>query len=804
MNLPGINSKLLLVVACLVMGAPSYLLAQADDALQQIRERVSQRAGVISRLLGAGTIQESPNGMLRTTGQLDEADKSIVNEENRDRTTAFNLVAEQNGLSTSEVSQLFASGTTQRGSAAPASAPISPSGPSPTNATNEATPAASSSPVATPASPQPNPTPAGVASVSPTPTPSFPTSQPQPPPPLDDSLPDKLINRPASTLYSDASDTSAKVQENMSGFSVFYIVGEAPGWYQVSATEGGAPAGWLKDTETILWRHNLAVRFAHEARGNRLQVPFFGAATDVESVLRLAEPERLAVGQSAAGNPDQKKAIDAGVIAVQPPLVSRNDFYVLPIVEHRSLMPGQFPSIRREARLLRVAAMKGQQTQSSSSPSASGGDRLPAIDVVFVMDLTSSMGPFVQATLQAVRNFSTKLQEAGMADSFRFGLWGYKDTKPDEDFGGGNVTKNFTSSLQDRDDFVRTLQAVKVSRSGAGDWSEAVFYGVNDAISKTSWTPNAMRVIILVGDASSHELSNQEKNPSRLTESTIRDLATQNRTYIMPVYIKADKPAAADDFDKARPQFTVLGRNPNVGGAGDMAVIERGGSDAQFRRNLTSVFDNLVSSMQLAANGEVAALMNNPAPDSSSDMANMAQSIFRGAYLDWLGAQTDRGETIANELQGWACDKDLVNTDVQSLDVVFLISRSQLDTLKKSLDRIIDAGVKKIVRGVDFFSQIQSIVGQAAVNPNQLGASQGADSIRSFLQGLPYNSEVLSMTAADWQSITAQDEQALLDRLQARITYYETINADTTAWRALNEGDAPSDYVAAIPLDQLP
>lgn len=804
MNLRGMKTKSLLTVTCFVMFVPSILLAQADDALQQIRERVTQRAGVISRLLGAGMIQEGPNGMLRTTAQLDEADKSTVNEENRDRTTAFNLVAEQNGLGPSDVSQLFASGTTQRGGAAPSVAPGSPAGPSTTNANSGVAPATPSVPAAAPASPQTNAAPAGVASASPSPAPSFPTSQPQPQPALDDSLPDKLINRPASTLYSDSSDTSAKVQENMSGFSVFYIVGETPGWYQVSATEGGAPAGWLKDSETILWRHNLAVRFAHEARGNRLQVPFFGAATDVESVLRLAEPERLAVGQSAAGNPDQKKAIDAGVIAVQPPLVSRNDFYVLPIVEHRSVMPGQFPSIRREARLLRVAAMKGQQTQPSSSASASGGDRLPAIDVVFVMDLTSSMGPFVQATLQAVRNFSTKLQEAGMADSFRFGLWGYKDTKPDEDFGGGQVTKNFTSSLQDRDAFVRTLQAVKVSRSGAGDWSEAVLYGVNDAISKTSWTPNAMRVIILVGDASSHELSNQEKNPSRLTESTIRDLATQNRCYIMPVYIKADKPAAADDFDNARPQFTALGRNPNVGGNGAMAVIERGGSDAQFRGNLTSVFENLVSDMQRAANGEMAALTNNSSPDNSSDMANMAQSIFRGAYLDWLGAQADRGETIANELQGWACDKDLVNTDIQSLDVVFLISRSQLDTLKKSLDRIIDAGVKKIVRGVDFFSQIQSIIGQAAVNPNQLGASQGADSIKSFLQGLPYNSEVLSMTAADWQSITAQDEQALLDRLLARITYYETINADTTAWKPLNEGDAPSDYVAAIPLDQLP
>jgi len=801
MSFLAVISKVLLLALCMLLAAPSVSRAQADQALDQIRQRVAQRAGTISRLLDEGVVREGSNGLLQVTGQLSQADDSAVKDENRDRSTAFGLVAEQNGLAPSDVTQLFASGATGRGVPATPQAP--PSSPVATNAPT-AVPTATAAPASPPAPQQTNASPTSpTVSPSPAASPSFPQNQAQPPPALDDSLPNKLINRPASSLYADASDTSSKLQENMPGFGVFYIIGQAPGWYQVSSTEGGASQGWLKESETILWRHNLAVRFAHEARGNRLQVPFFATVTDIESVLRLAEPERLAVGQSAAGNPDQKKAVEAGVIAVQPPLVSRNDFYVLPIVEHRSILAGQLPSIRREARLLRVAAMKGQQTAPAAS-AVPGADRLPAMDVVFVMDLTSSMGPFVQATLQAMRNLSNKLENSGTADSFRFGLWGYKDTKPDEDFGGGNVTKNFTPSLQDRQAFVQTLQSVKVSRSGAGDWAEAVFYGVNDAISKTSWSPNAMRVIILVGDASSHDLSNQEKNPLRLNESTIRDLATQNRCYIMPVYIKADKPAAGEDFEKARPQFTVLGRNPNVGGNGAMAVIERGGSAARFQSNLDSVFDNLVSDMQRAANGEMSALVNTPVSQNPSDMTNLAQSIFRGAYLDWLGAQTNQGESIANELQGWACDKDLVNTDVQSLDVVFLISRSQLDTLKKSLDRIIDAGVKSRVRGIDFFSQIQSIVGQAAVNPAQLGASPDAASIRGFLQGLPYNSEVLSLSSEEWKSMPAQDQTALLDRLQARITYYETINADTTAWRALNDGDEPSAFVAAIPLDQLP
>jgi serine/threonine-protein kinase PpkA len=800
------GSILLVGFVCLTCIA-SRGLAQADGALSQIEQRVAGRSGEISKLRNDGLVKENTNGMLEPAAQLTEQQDALLKEENRDRSAAFTLVAEENGLTRGDVVQLFNSGS-RANSAAPSSS--SSPGPVQTAPSQAATPAGQG-PSPAPASGQPStanpPSQSPSSTANPSASPSSPasstTAATQPPPTIDNSLPAKLINRPASSLYSDASEASTKVQENMQGFMVYYIVDQSPGWHQVASSEGGLAEGWLKESEVILWQHNLAVRFAHEARGDRLQVPFFGSSQELESVLRMGESERLAVNRSAAGNPDQKKAIEVGVVAVQPPLVSRNEFYVLPIVQHQKVSAGQFPGIRRPAMMLRVAAMK-QQGSAAPAPQASSAGRLPAIDVVFVMDLTSSMGPFVQATLEAMRNLSDKLESEGLADSFRFGLWGYKDKKPDEDFGSGEVTRNFTQSLQGRDEFIRTLQQVRVSRSSAGDWPEAVFYGVNDAIQKTNWTPNAMKVIIVVGDASSHPLSDQQKNPDRLSEGTVRTLATDKRCYIMPVYIKADSPAARDDADKARPQFMALGRNPNVGGSGAMAVIERGGSSARFKENLDAAFANLVNDMRRAANGEISQSAAGSSSASPSNMADLAQSIFRGAYLDWLAAQTSEGETIAPELQGWAFDKDLVNTDTQALDVVFLITRSQLDTLKKSLDRIIDAGVRSQVRGTDFFAAIQNIVGQAAVNPSQLSSPANSDSIKGFLQGLPYDSEVLSLTADEWRKMTPQDREALLDRCQSQITYYETVNADTTLWRPLNEGDDPTAYVAAIPLDRLP
>lgn len=798
---------LIAILVCLTSFALTGY-AQTENALTQIKDRVDGRRAEISQLRDEGLVKENASGRLEPTTRLTEQQNAVVEEENRDRDAAFRLIASENGLSSGDVVQLFNSGSRARASAAPSS---SSSAPSPAQtAPSQPETSSDQGPSPTPASGQSstnNPTPqssGSTANASASPSAAAPTTAPaaQPPSAIDNSLPAKLINRPASSLHAEASEASTKVQENMKGFMVYYIVDQMPGWFQVASTQGGSPLGWLQESDAILWQHNLAVRFAHEARGNRLRTPFFGNSSELEDVLRMSAEDRKAVNLSAVGNPNREKAEAAGVVGVQPERVSRNEFYVLPITQHQKLARGQLPELNRPAMMLRVAAMK-QQGSATPAPQPSGGGRLPAIDVVFVMDLTASMEPFVQATLEAMRNLAGRLESSGRADSFRFGLWGYKDSKPDQDFDDGRVTKNFTPALQERSDFVRTLQGVRVSSNSAGDWPESVLDGVNDAIKDTSWTPNAMRVMFVVGDASSHPLSNQSKNPDRLNEGSVRALASQNNCYILPLYIKANSSATRGDTDKARPQFIQLAQNPNLS-TGSFLTVEQGDSAGAFRRNIDSVFDEFFIRFEQAASGVSAQSLAASAPQNPEDARQMANSIFSGAYLDWVAAQEGEAEAVGSNLQGWVLEKDLVNTDVQALDVVFLITRSQLDTLKKSLDKIIDEGVKSQVRGVDFFSRIQNIVGQAAVNPSQISSPTDAESLRGFLHGLPYDSEVLSLTAEDWRKRSPQDRDALLDRCQSQITYYETVNADTAQWRPLNDGDDPTAYVAAIPLDRLP
>lgn len=777
------------------------IFAQSAEVVE-LRQRVAGRAPVILRLKNAGLVREAANGFLEPTTQLTQADAQAVQSENRDRASAFSLLGLKNNLPSSEVQSMFAAGA--RGSTPSPAVPAS--SPATTPSAAPSTPGVS--PVA-PVAPTPSSTLTPAPVVAPTPAiapQTVPPVAPVLPPP--EGLPAKVLNRPAASLYESPATTATRLRENLPGFLVYYVVGERDGWLQVSTTEGGAPAGWLQAGEVIPWRHNLAVRFAHEGRGNRRPVPFFGEMTALESALRLDEAARRRLAESAAGVPDATAAREAGVVAVQPDLVDRNQFYVLPILEHRAVKPREFSALRGEGRLLRVAALR--QAAASRTPAAAAGDR-PALDLVFVMDLTSSMKPFVDQTLTAVDEISRKLAAGGLSNGVRFGFWGYRDRAPDQDFGDGQTTKNFTPQLQEREAFIETLRRVEVSSSSAGDYAEAVFYGVGDALGKTAWTPGAMRVVVLIGDAASHP-PGHEKNPDNLSEGTLRALANagEQPVYILPVYILRDSPLAAEDARVARVQFRELGRNPNVAGEGLLLEIGQGNSEAEFGAAIRGTLDQLVNRLESASDFEAhrrgGAAVATGASDSPATPSALADSLFAGAYLDWLAARPEAGSPVGDSLAGWAADKDLAAPEIQALDVVFLMTKSQLDTLVRLLNQVVDAGVRSRVRGTNFFSTLQSIVGRAAVDPANLGAGglNGAALTPDFLKVLPYQSELLTLSQDEWRGMSAADQTAFLDRLNSNIHFYTDLARDPAKWHPLNPEDNREAHVTAVPLDRLP
>ena len=158
------------------------------------------------------------------------------------------------------------------------------------------------------------------------------------------------------------------------------------------------------------------------------------------------------------------------------------------------------------------------------------------------------MMPYITQTLKVVEEASKRISaNAELAKSVKFGVWGYRDSMTIADI-GYNV-KNYTPELQGIDQFVGTLKTVDVTPVGSQGYAEDVFSGVNGAVNDTTWSPDAMRFVILVGDAPSHD-PGHKWNASGQSAATLRALANDRKVTVYTIHIKDSDPRAGSSITR--------------------------------------------------------------------------------------------------------------------------------------------------------------------------------------------------------------------------------------------------------------
>lgn len=132
-----------------------------------------------------------------------------------------------------------------------------------------------------------------------------------------------------------------------------------------------------------------------------------------------------------------------------------------------------------------------------------GEDAVPtgqALDLVFIMDATGSMGSYIR---EATRNIETIcetiIQSEQLRDpkALRLALIAYRDHPP-QDHSYVTRTFEFTPHVADIKSHLRTLTA-----SGGGDGPEAVTAALAEAV-KLPWRPEATKLAVLITDAPPH------------------------------------------------------------------------------------------------------------------------------------------------------------------------------------------------------------------------------------------------------------------------------------------------------------
>ncbi len=614
----------------------------------------------------------------------------------------------------------------------------------------------------------------------------------------------RVLTRPGALLAPEPGEPGGAP---VAPLSIFYVYDRARGadgaeWLEVGSNSAGRIGGWIAAETTIEWRQALALSFANPA--GRRPVLFF---RDEEAMLELAEaedlPERLS--QIRAEIAASGLSARPEVIAREPDVFVdiRKQFYLLPILSAReAILASGF-----RAKSVEVAAVSAAAPEAQPPAAAEGGLSEFTAAVVFVLDASTSMGPYIDAAREAVARIYARIESSGLTGKVGFGLVGYRDD-PAAVQGVEYLTRIFVDPAETADgsSFLAQAAALEASKVSTRTTEEDGLAGVMAAIEGVDWSRFGGRYIVFITDASSrggaHPFSSTGLGPEQVRERALED-------HIALYSLHLRTPEGRADHAAAERQYRVLSDYPGVGAlyfpveAGDLGL---------FRRSVDALAGTVVDQVAAAARGEAAvgaSAGEEPvqADGQEDELAAKAAKLGHAMQLIWLGRARNAGAPPL--IRAWALDRDLDNPAVQALEVRVLLTKNQLGDLQAALREIVEVGIATETSRSRFFDQLRSAVAALSRDPTQVGKSETASLkelglMGEYLEDLPYRSRVLALDEATWNRWSIGEQVAFIDDLSARVRLYQRFHDDVDNWIALDGGASPGDAIYPVPLSALP
>merc|ERR1712013_932394 len=137
-----------------------------------------------------------------------------------------------------------------------------------------------------------------------------------------------------------------------------------------------------------------------------------------------------------------------------------------------------------------------EKTESKSNHIQGMNSDYPALDLVFLMDCTGSMGSYIAKGKASIMDIAEKVKASEKAD-VRFSYIAYRDHPPQDQ---SLITKvhPFTTNPRTMRSYLSLYQA-----QGGGDGPEAVAEALNDALT-LDYRKNAIKICVLIADAPPH------------------------------------------------------------------------------------------------------------------------------------------------------------------------------------------------------------------------------------------------------------------------------------------------------------
>lgn len=619
----------------------------------------------------------------------------------------------------------------------------------------------------------------------------------------------RVLTRPGAAL---ARSPGGAGQSAIPAFTRFYVYGRktdtGTAWLEVGADSHGTVKGWLRADQTVPWRQQLALAFSPP--GARQPVLFFKDRQPLLDILNQQDPARevAAIRKALAS-----KGHEPRIVAMEPATsVDINKrFYLLPILQAEEVYSAKGPTVR----LLQVASVTDESTQKTTG--AHGQDQQAMMKtfsaaVVFVIDSSISMGPYIERTREAVRRISRQVAAANLDNQVRFGLVAFrgpgKDGSPI-----GYISRLFADpgKVSSGEDFLAKVAALREAPVSTAYFDEDAYAGVMTAMREVNWFDYGARFIVLITDAGAIA-ANEPGSSTGLDAKEVRLEAKHRGIALYTLHLKT--PAGVKDHAKAQSQYEELSANDLLKNPLYFGVDS--GSVDQFGRIVDALGEAIADQVMAASRGEVVvgsartadpALVRHPSNDAVARVRQQTALLGYAMRLAYLGSK--EGVAAPSLYKAWIADRDFDDLTRPVTEVRVLLTKSELSNLQLVVKEVADAALKGMTSPDDFFQQISLAAARFSRDPEAAKGKQGAKLadlglLGEYAEGLPYRSDILSLDQDTWRAMSAGEQEALIRALNRKLRLYQIYNADTDRWVSLAPGGDPKDDVYPVPLEAMP
>lgn len=589
----------------------------------------------------------------------------------------------------------------------------------------------------------------------------------------------------------------------------YYVYAREGDWLKVGAGEAGEDLFFIPAAAAIDWKQNIVATFeGSENLGRLMFFDGFDSAYDVveaENPAAAAAPLRAEAEAAEAGGPASETVVALGP---RTAVDLRQNLYVLPILsaEEAVFENGSFVN------LLEVAVARADGGGAGTAPPPGTAAKIPdelrkayRVGVVFVVDTTLSMQPYIDATRAALSEVYASVAGSDAADVVSFGLIGYRDNVsavPGLDY----AAKTFVS-LQDgfsAEAFQSGIAGMTEATVSSRNFREDSFAGVELALEAMDWSGFGGRFIILVTDAGPR-LSDDPLSTTGLSAEGLNALVKERLNAAIAV-MHLRSPAGADDHARAETAYRALASLPN---AAPLYFGIAEGDAETYRETARKVGQLIVDKVAaFRGGGRVGPQIGGEDAPGAGDTVGTVASAGRTMQLAWLGAQT--AEKAPDVFRAVVADRDFDRTGLKPLSIRVLLTKSDLSNLQEALKIIVEKAEANVIDPDKFFEQVLGAAADMSRTPDKV-SRRSAETIAEavvldeFIEDLPYKSRIMSITEDDWLRMSISEQQTVVNELLEKIERYSRYNEATDTWvDVLGTGAQGEGLVYPMRLDDLP